>query len=773
MKATMKKYTLFYIITTLVFVVAYQLDIFVHAMLFESLLLVSSLVLLKYHKRSKRYNAVYRLLGWIGVAWTFFDMYYTFCFEMNDVLIRNSVLIIVLYIFINAGMAVAIGIYMFIRAKKWNKLQLALDFFLFFVMTLGLVKAFIFQKMFQAMLIQQELAGFISFITIDSAIVIMLLTLVFSSPKNLNSRSIRLLFLGFILKYVSDFLYVYEIYNYNEYTIGILAPLFVLATFFTFVMSLYFSKDHVDYLYQPESDKKPENFGHFNMAWVLMLFAAIMYFSGNLKVTYIAVFLVVVVLYQIISYSLQRSVVLDVLFAEELSIQEKLEEMVEEKTKALMLANDTLNIRAKTDALTGLYNRRYFYEIVNDYINHGNRVFSILYLDLDRFKMVNDLHGHDMGDEILIDLSRRFNACALYDFMIARIGGDEFALLYIGDHVDDIVNLCQTMIDIVEQPFKINGYQFVIGVSIGVSRYPADAMTTNELLKYADIAMYQAKSKSSHEKYVLYTKNLIQRIERRNKVEIMLNNAQPDRDFDLFFQPLVDLKDNRVIACEALMRWRDANEGYISPGEFIPIAEETGKIFELSEWVITRAMAQLAKWNAVYDSALKMGINLSPLILNQVDFFPMLQRQLDLSNAIAENIDFEITEHSAMTSSTFMEEIFVTLSSLGVSLSIDDFGTGYSSLSYIKRFDIDTLKIAKELIDNIEHSADDRLIVQAIIQLAIGMGLSTVAEGVETRGQLDVLKSLGCDYIQGYIYGRPVPSSEFEKIYLKGSQYVE
>lgn len=773
MKAAFKKYTLFYIVATLIFVVTYQLDMIIHALLFESMIFVSSLLLIKYYKRSKRYHAIYRLLGCIGILWAAFDMYYTFFFDVNNALIRNSVLVIILYTFINVGMAMAIGAYMLIRTEKWNKLQLALDFLLFFLIALGLVNAFVFQKMLQEMLIQQEITGFISFIIIDSAIVIMMLTMIFSSPKNLNSRSICFFFLGFLLKYSSDFLYVYEIYNRCECAISVLAPLFALATFFSFTLSLYYSKAHVDYVYQSKGSKQPENFGQFNMAWVLMFLAVIMYFSGNLHVSYIAGFLVIIVIYQIISYSLQRTVVLDGLFAEELSMQEKLEVMVEEKTNALMLANETLNIRAKTDTLTGLYNRRYFYEVVNDYISRGNRVFSIFYLDLDRFKMVNDLHGHDMGDEILIDLSRRFNACSLYDFTIARIGGDEFALLYMGDRVDDIVNLCQTVINIVEQPFQINGYQFMIGVSIGVSRYPADAMTTNELLKYADIAMYQAKSNTTHENYVLYTKNMIQRIERRNKIEVMLNNTQLDRDFDLFFQPLVNLKDNRVFACEALMRWRDANEGYISPAEFIPIAEETGKIFELSEWVITKAMRQLAQWNKAYDSNFKMGINLSPLILNQVDFFPMVQCQLDQSNVIAENIDFEITEHRSMTSSTFMEEIFVTLTSFGVSLSIDDFGTGYSSLSYIKRFDIDTLKIAKELIDNIEHSADDRLIVQAIIQLAVGMGLTTVAEGVETRGQLDVLKSLGCNYIQGYIYGRPVPWLEFEKRYLRGSQYVE
>jgi EAL domain-containing protein (putative c-di-GMP-specific phosphodiesterase class I) len=329
-----------------------------------------------------------------------------------------------------------------------------------------------------------------------------------------------------------------------------------------------------------------------------------------------------------------------------------------------------------------------------------------------------------------------------------------------------IKSFCDDFIELIEEPIKVDDYQFKVTTSIGIARYPYDGNQISDLIKHADIAMYHAKSLGGSQKHMHFSKQMIEKIKRRNKIELLLKNAKFDQEFELYYQPQVDTITGQLTGMEALLRWHHPDEGFISPGEFIPISEEIGLISDISQWVFKTAMSQMKLWYDRYDQELMMGLNLSPLIINNIRFFERLRALVDLTGVNPNHIEFEITEHSAMSTATIMEEVFSSLSDIGFHISIDDFGTGYSSLSYLKRFSIDRIKIARELIENLPADSDDLHIVKAIVMMAEGMGLKTIGEGVETKDQLDILRTIGCDCIQGYYFGTPMPAEAFERKYF-------
>ena len=294
--------------------------------------------------------------------------------------------------------------------------------------------------------------------------------------------------------------------------------------------------------------------------------------------------------------------------------------------------------------------------------------------------------------------------------------------------------------------------------------------------------MNQAKGFNNKAKMALYSDDIFRAIARRNHIEWLLHKVHFNRDFQLYYQPQFSTQNCRLVGMEALLRWRHPDEGFISPGEFIPIAEAIGMIPELSTWTFNAAMEQMAKWLKTFQEVfeetndkknIRMGINVSALLFDCVDFLPALENACKSHSIAPEWFDLEITETGAMNASDHVEGIFAYLSKVGFTISIDDFGTGYSSLSYLKRFSVHSVKIAKELIDTVEYQHHDQLIIQAIIAISQGMSLKTIAEGVETEAQFELLKKLGCDEIQGYYLGKPCSAETFEAQYLlKGGIYV-
>ncbi|MDD4843891.1 MAG: bifunctional diguanylate cyclase/phosphodiesterase [Anaerotignum sp.] len=447
---------------------------------------------------------------------------------------------------------------------------------------------------------------------------------------------------------------------------------------------------------------------------------------------------------------------------------EYLEKLIADRTQELNLANRHLKEISNTDALTGLFNRRYFIHYLDSLISSERiKNFALLYIDTNRFKPINDSYGHEIGDKVLYTLGNRFSEYSSSSRTAFRIGGDEFAVI-IENYTDksEITFNANKIFEILQLPISIPPYSFTLTASIGISLYPSDAKEKNLLIRYADIAMYEVKSKSFQNSYLFFDKLLLEKSNKKYETEVLLQNADYDKEFVLYYQPQYNTDNKSLIGMEALIRWIHPQKGFIPPSDFIPIAEETGLIIQIGEWVVEKAFSQIKEWNQTYSMNLKMSINISPIQVKNTDFVDWLWKKMQHEKVNPEWIDLEITESVAMISNASIENIFDMLNDIGVSISIDDFGTGYSSLSYIRKYNIDRLKIAKELIDNIAHDENSLLIVQAIIMMAKGMKLKTISEGVEEDDQLEILKRLECDEIQGYIFGRPVPSDEFEKLHL-------
>jgi EAL domain-containing protein (putative c-di-GMP-specific phosphodiesterase class I) len=306
-----------------------------------------------------------------------------------------------------------------------------------------------------------------------------------------------------------------------------------------------------------------------------------------------------------------------------------------------------------------------------------------------------------------------------------------------------------------------------VGLSIGVAVWPSDAKSRSNLMRHADIAMYIAKDRRING-VSFFDSSLNAIIERGHQIDMALKKADIAKEFSVVYQPQISVEGRRVVGMEALVRWKSPELGVVPPDEFIPVAEENGIILPLSDWIVSRAFARIADWNARYGLDLLMGVNISPLQLDESDFIERIESALDAQGARPEWVNLELTERCAMKSESSIVRIFDRLAALNIASSIDDFGTGYSSMSYLKKFDIDYIKIAKQLVDGIAINDTDAQIVQAIIMMATALNLRTIAEGVEDEAQFRLLESLGCDEIQGYYFGRPVPPEEFERLYLNG-----
>lgn len=436
----------------------------------------------------------------------------------------------------------------------------------------------------------------------------------------------------------------------------------------------------------------------------------------------------------------------------------------------MLEANRELEVLANRDLVTGLLNRRRFqFELDAMIVSTGpDAPIALFYMDLDRFKGINDAHGHEVGDKILLEMGARLEALEAPGKLIARLGGDEFMMAVPGlSDVEGIKALALGIVNAFRAPVDVEPWQFLLSVSIGIAQYPTDATDRTSLLRLADMAMYHAKSQDEF-RYAFYSHWFSDGMRRRHEIEMALTKAEYDREFELHYQPQFHSRKKALVGMEALLRWNAPGLGPVSPAEFIPIAEATGLILPIGHWVTDTAMQQISDWNHRFNLSLRMGINFSPKqfdVAGFIDTFGEALRRHDIHPAW---VEVEITENTAMQTEVSMEEMLTALAALGVSISIDDFGTGYSSLSYIKRFDIDCLKIAKPLVDNIALDEEDAQIVSAIVMMAKTMHLRTIAEGVEEEQQLEILRRAGCDEIQGFLLGRPVPADRFELLWLAG-----
>jgi len=429
----------------------------------------------------------------------------------------------------------------------------------------------------------------------------------------------------------------------------------------------------------------------------------------------------------------------------------------------------TESIRAETrirhlvtyDALTNLPNRAFFRERLKEAIAglSSENCVAVLYLDLDHFKTVNDTLGHPAGDTLLSAVTARLRNCVEAGATIARLGGDEFAIIQTGsDQAERSSAVARKIINAISEPFNLEGQQVAIGVSVGIALAPNDGDDPDRLLKNAELALYRAKG-DGRGIHCFFEPILGEKVEARRRLEVGLRRALVQEEFEIHYQPLVRLHDNAITGFEALLRWRDPERGLVSPGEFIPVAEETGLIGPIGDWVIRRACADAANW----PHNLVVAVNLSPVQFKEKHVVKMVLGALGASYLPPSRLELEITESVLLNKSDDTIATLHQLRELGVRISMDDFGTGYSSLSYLRSFPFDKIKIDQSFIRDLPASADSLAIVRAVTGLGAALGVTTTAEGVETAEQLDCLRREGCTEVQGFLIGRPRPSAHLSE----------
>ena len=455
--------------------------------------------------------------------------------------------------------------------------------------------------------------------------------------------------------------------------------------------------------------------------------------------------------------------------------QTKAESALRAEKAALKLAN--------FDALTELPNRQHFFAILESAIEEARRLeekVAVAYLDLDDFKKVNDSFGHSTGDELLCAVAERLKhsvrACDQIGQdtadspppRLSRLGGDEFTFLIARLHDEgEARRVARRVLDTLTRPYRIGKREFSITPSLGVAVFPNDGTTVGELLKHADMAMYQAKA-FGRNNVTLYSEEIGERNRQRLRLERDLAKAIEGNELVVHYQPKVDLQSQRIVGAEALLRWHHPTRGSVYPADFIPLAEESGLILPIGQWVLQQVCRQLARWQSQGIDPVPIAVNISARQLACGDLVATVRHCLEASDISSDYIQLELTESVLMSDTDLAVHTLNQLKAMGIQTSLDDFGTGYSSLSYLKRFHLRTLKIDRSFVHDIETDTDDATIVKAIIGLADSLGLEVVAEGVETERQMEFLRSHGCEMAQGFLFSRPLPASEFEDLLTAG-----
>jgi diguanylate cyclase (GGDEF)-like protein len=418
---------------------------------------------------------------------------------------------------------------------------------------------------------------------------------------------------------------------------------------------------------------------------------------------------------------------------------------------------------AHYDALTELPNRvlfqKHLVEALSRRARSGDQL-AVHFIDLDRFKTVNDTLGHPLGDALLRVAAERLRGCVREGDTVARLGGDEFAVVQTGlTDMSGATRLAERVVEAMAAPFDIQGHQVMIGASVGVSAAPSDGDDADALLKKADMALYRAKA-DGRGAFHFFERAMGEQLQARRALELDLRRALVAGEFQLYYQPLYNLGDDRVTGCEALLRWNHPERGMVSPADFIPLAEEIGLIVQLGEWVLREASAEAARW----PDHVRLAVNLSPAQFRDRGLVRTVISALAVSGLPAERLELEITESVLLQDNAANMSMLHDLKALGVRISMDDFGTGYSSLSYLRSFPFDKIKIDQTFVRDILEDSDALAIIKAVLDLGASLGIVTTAEGVETVEQLNALRDQGCAEIQGYFISRPAPASEIARM---------
>jgi len=664
---------------------------------------------------------------------------------------------------------------LYTKKNSYHLIRLLFDTMI--VMTVAV--SFSWYFIIQPILAQHEITTWALLISLgyplsDLVLLLSAISMYLSSKEILPGKIFALLVSGFLIQVYADTVYLY-LTSTETYASGSLYdPLWVAALLLTGLAGYYVKETEYDTATESTFNSQgPESFDYARL--LLPYVSVTLLFIMNLQSiefnslfigTSVAILLLII--RQIVAI-VENNSLLHRLHALNDVLEQKVAKRtheLSEKNTQLVEAYKRMEHMAYHDALTNLPNRRFFEMRLSAAIAEArvrNNIVAVLFLDLDRFKNVNDYLGHAVGDLLLQHVSGRLSTCLQKSDVVSRQGGDEFTIILEHRTIEEISKLAATIRDELHQPFFLAGNELRISMSMGIGVYPYDGDNAVTLMKNADTALYLAKERGKNN-FQFFTSELNERIARKMMLETALHHALENNEFVVHYQPQLNLETGKITGVEALIRWHHPEHGLIPPTDFIPLAEETGLIVPIGEWMLVQACRQNQHWQDQGFPPLKMGINLSARQFMQENLTEKVAHALNLTGLDPQYLDLEITESIAMQNVEHVIDKLRDLKQLGVKISIDDFGTGYSSLSYLKKFPLHTLKIAQPFVDDIATNAEDLAIVNAIIVMARSMKLNVIAEGVETPVQLELLRELQCDEVQGYLISKPVPAADVEAL---------
>lgn len=609
-----------------------------------------------------------------------------------------------------------------------------------------------------------------SYPVLDLWIVLLFITITRENTSLLSSRFVLLMIIGTAIKMVGDTLHFYMYFQENNNFNSLADFLCAIALLFIAGASYKAVEDiNIRFNTRVEDFQPTIPILHYVSVIGLLLIAIFQKEEHTVLILGLIFTIILILIRDGVAVFHNRS-----LIKKMNAFNRSLEGKVVERTKQLMNKNKELKKAlqqieyiAQHDDLTGLPNRRYFEGVLHNKVAASLRnPFTILVVDLDRFKHINDTLGHAVGDELLVLATKRIKHCVGDCDFLARYGGDEFTIILEGVyHHQDVQVVANKLLDTLSKTFIIRSNHINITVSIGAAIFPNNGDSAQTLLKNADIAMVKAKDNRNNVEFfsVQIEKDLGRKMEMLNELKAAISK----NDFEVYYQGQYNIKNDELIGVEALVRWNHVKYGYISPAQFIPLAEEFNYVTQIDDFVMKEACNQVVAWSKKGYPSLRLGLNLSPQQFRRENLIELMEELIKSTGISPSQIVFEITENVAMYQESYIINKLHEIKGLGVEIAIDDFGTGYSSLSYLKKFPVDKIKIARPFVIDIPSGKKDSAIVKSIISMSQNLGLTVIAEGVEREEQLQHLRELSCEEIQGFIFSKPVSNLRFEEIHLQ------
>lgn len=747
------------------FMLFHEIEIWANIMVPAIIIMAAIALIPIYKEKTPNYRTVFfYMLGFFlfGIA----EIFWAVLYRISNHYPSTNVYLAYFYTLPNVCFLMAILLYLFVHIKYFNLAQLWQDLLSAILLCVGfLIMAYFHAQLFGKVEINPGgIANFI-FLLLNMLSLTILITMGISLRWRKQGIGGKIIMIALASFFIADSFYVSQVTN-NTYV-----PYAFLDWTYVFSFVALSSGIRYSYLEYKLADINPEmgikgiayNEGPIRNLWMLFILPAINVFVCGFHYQQLLYFAVVIIIHLFVSLHIQNSIHMKRMLNKNTELNEMLKKKVLERTCQLQAINDDLNFLLKHDRLTGLHSRDFFFNMIDEKISEygdGQMIYLII-VDIERFRVINDTYGNVTGDKVLKETGQRLLKMFGKHNCLARIDGNEFAILDFEEKdFNKMAEKLELLVEAFKEPVDIHPFNIQINIQAGVAAFPENAANRNELMNFAKTALEQVKI-SKNQSYAFYDENFYRRERRRQEIELALKKSDVGQEFRLYYQPEYTVKGQELYGMEALLRWKSPTLGFVSPAEFIPIAEETGMILEIGEWVMETAMEQIVEWNHLYDSDFHVGINVSGVQLQNTNFIERVKALIQKTGVSPGWINFEITESSTMESLCVFGTALTSLSKLGIMVSIDDFGTGYSSYSYIKEFSIDYLKIDKQLIDSITIKPNDAQVVKAIIAMAKALEIKTIAEGIETEEQVGMLRKMGCDIVQGYLLGRPVPAEEF------------